>query len=85
MAKKSSYQKLKEEVERLKTEYASLYSEFNRYSTGKMSFIETQSWKMRFKMEDAGENMIWAGESSSLKDGDLVEFNGMIHEVIKQK
>jgi len=63
MAKKSSYQKLKDEVERLKTEHASLYSEFNRYATGKMSFTETQYWKMRFRMDDDGENMIWMGES----------------------
>jgi len=86
MAKKSSYQKLKEEVEELKKQSEGYYHALKRSVQGTMGYEELFLYKTRFRIDDDTEKSFWMGETScSLKDGDEVVFNGIGHKVIKQK
>jgi len=67
MAKKSSYQKLKDEIERIKKEKNEWYGALKRSIRGDMPEGEYLILKLRFNVEDNCEKMVWSGESSYSK------------------
>ena len=85
MAKKSSYQRLKEKIASLDKEKAEYCRALKMSIQGTMDSHELFVFKTRFKMEDEFEAAVWFGEPCSLKKGDLVKFNGRLHKVIKRK
>jgi hypothetical protein len=68
MKKQSAYQKLKEQVAKLKAEKAELNLQFNKYVTGQMDFEKVVYWKSRFKFENGLEEMVWFGDSTQIKN-----------------
>jgi len=86
MAKKSSYQKLRDEIERIEKERDEWRGALKRNIQGNMDCNEFTTLSIIFKTEDDFEKSVWSGSAGKqLKKGDKLKFHGIVYKVIKSK